>query len=323
MSGRIEGYLGLDTSCYTTSAAIMDGRGQLLAEARRLLQVKSGGLGLAQSEMVFQHTRNLPVVFEEALGLLAKPVQFRKIGVSAVPRSLPDSYMPAFLVGESCARILARVYQIPLLRISHQENHILAGIWSAGGPIAPEFLAVHVSGGTTDIVRVVRGDPSVIQPLGGSLDLQAGQFIDRVGVALRLSFPAGSSLEALAVAGHERMIRLPVSVRGMNVSFSGPATKALRMIEQGVEPAAIAAGVEECIAVTVAAMTAAAVRQTSLTQVLLVGGVMSNRFIRARIVEQLVKEQVQLFFPQPQYSADNAVGAAYYAVSYNQAVAGS
>lgn len=56
--------LGIDTSCYTTSAALMDGTGALLFDERRLLRVKEGRRGLSQSEMVFQHMRALPDLLE-------------------------------------------------------------------------------------------------------------------------------------------------------------------------------------------------------------------------------------------------------------------
>ena len=58
-------YLGIDTSCYTTSVALLAENGSLLAEARQILSVKPGRCGLQQSEMVFQHTRNLPRLVEE------------------------------------------------------------------------------------------------------------------------------------------------------------------------------------------------------------------------------------------------------------------
>ena len=76
-----EVYLGIDTSCYTTSVALIGREGGLVGEARRILQVKPGCRGLQQSEMVFQHTRNLPILLEE---VLKKPLKVIGIGVSAV-----------------------------------------------------------------------------------------------------------------------------------------------------------------------------------------------------------------------------------------------
>ena len=100
-----EVYLGIDTSCYTTSLFFMDREGHAAAETRRILKVKPGGCGLQQSEMLYQHTRNLPELMEEA----ARGHSFtvRGIGVSARPRPREDSYMPAFLAGLGFARSLA------------------------------------------------------------------------------------------------------------------------------------------------------------------------------------------------------------------------
>lgn len=314
--------LGIDTSCYTTSVAILDEHAQLVADCRRILTVKAGNRGLQQSEMVFQHTRNLPELFAQACQNLAKPLCFKAIGVSAFPRPLPDSYMPAFLVGEGYAKVLALSQDTPLYRISHQENHILAGIWSAGGPKASSFLAVHLSGGTTEIVRVVKNTSTpeaqrfAIDILGSTRDIHAGQLIDRIGVLLGLRFPAGPHLESLAAQAHEQAIKIPVTVREACVSFAGPETHIRKLVAQGIEPAIIAAGVELCIAKAVTAMIKQAVSITGLTDVLLVGGVTANQFIRNYLNSQLEDTLLaKLYFPKPKYSPDNATGAAYFSLA--------
>lgn len=306
-------YLGIDTSCYTTSVAIFNETGHLLTEVRKLLTVKFGGRGLAQSEMVFQHSRNLPLLLEQALASIQNERSFAAIGVSAYPRPLPDSYMPAFLVGEGYARALACMQNSRLYRISHQENHILAGIWSAGGPAGNDFLAVHVSGGTTEIVRVSKTSPMSLERLGGSSDLHAGQFIDRVGVAMKLPFPAGPHLEKLAAQGHDNPLLLPVAARGLQISFSGPESHVMRLLPKNPDFAALAAGVEICVAEALYKMIREAIGQTGLEEILLVGGVMSNSFIRQYVSKKLTAERAKLYFPQKEFSSDNAVGAAYFA----------
>ena len=86
-------FLGIDTSCYTTSAAVYDSTEGIVGESRIILSVKAGKRGLSQSEMVFQHVRNLPVI----LGQLEPWIdQINGIGVSVFPRRRADSYMPAF-----------------------------------------------------------------------------------------------------------------------------------------------------------------------------------------------------------------------------------
>ena len=341
MSQRV--YLGMDTSCYTTSVALLDEAGALVGEARQILSVKPGRCGLQQSEMVFQHTRNLPRLVEEAVeqvlqsgrvegaevgsagatglaGLAAAGYELAAIGVSGYPRPLENSYMPAFLAGLSVARSLAAVTGAKLEVISHQENHLEAGLWSAGGPDVERFLLLHASGGTTDVLLAERQQDGRyrITEVGGSLDLHAGQFVDRIGVALGLQFPTGPALEALAQQA-ELPLELPVSVRKLQVSLSGPCTAALRKLEAGAEPAALALGVEHALAETFARVLRNGAQEYRVRDVLLVGGVGSNKYIRQHVEKKLAKLRypVRLWVPEGRFSCDNATGCAAFARRMN------
>lgn len=309
---RQKGYLGIDTSCYTTSVAVIGEDGSLLSEARQILSVKPGRCGLQQSEMVFQHTRNLPLLMEKALQ--SDDIEICGVGVSCCPRPIADSYMPAFLAGVSAAKSIAAVSKIPLYTISHQENHMEAGMWSAGGPEAERFLMLHASGGTTDMLLAQKkaGGRYLLEQIGGSMDLHAGQFIDRVGVALGLQFPTGPELEKLAETA-DYMTELPVSVRKLQVSLSGPATAALRKLQAGEDKAALALGVEYALAETFARMLRNGAAAYDAADVLLVGGVASNKFIRAHVEEKLQKRNIRLWVPEARFSCDNASGCAAYA----------
>ena len=302
-------YLGLDTSCYTTSVAVLAEDGGLLGEARRILSVKPGRCGLQQSEMVFQHTRNLPELVESVLQ--GKDYELAAIGVSGYPRPLENSYMPAFLAGLSVARSLAALTGAKLEIISHQENHLEAGVWSADGPWAQRFLLLHASGGTTDLLLAERQEDGRcrITQVGGSMDLHAGQFVDRVGVALGLQFPAGATLERLA-AGAEARAELPVSVRKLNVSLSGPCTAALRALERGTDGAALALGVEYTLGETFARLLRNGAAAYDVQDALLVGGVGSNQYIRQHVENKLAKRGVRLWVPEGRFSCDNAAGCA-------------
>lgn len=314
-----EVYLGIDTSCYTTSLFFMDREGQVAAEARRILKVKPGGCGLQQSEMLYQHTRNLPELMEEA----ARGHSFtvRGIGVSARPRPREDSYMPAFLAGLGFARSLAALYGIPLWQISHQENHLEAALWSANGPDADRFLFLHASGGTTDLLLAEKENAAYrLTEIGGSLDLHAGQFVDRVGVALGLDFPAGPALEQLA-EHHTEIPEIPVSVHKTKVSLSGPCTWVLRAIgnakpeteENPIAAANLAAGVQWGLAETFVRMIRNGAAEHHVKHVILAGGVCANRWIRNHIVEKLAKRGIRVWMPDNRYSGDNASGCAAYA----------
>ena len=96
--------LGIDTSNYTTSAAVFDGSGGY--NAGRLLEVRPGELGLRQSDALFQHIKHLPGRFAElrAEGWLTG---LSAVGASTRPRAVEGSYMPCFLAGEGQGRTLA------------------------------------------------------------------------------------------------------------------------------------------------------------------------------------------------------------------------
>ena len=302
-------YLGIDTSCYTTSVAVLDRQGNLVDEVRRVLEVKPGKRGLAQSEMVFQHTRNLPELIEKIF--YRHDMKIIGIGVSKQPRPIENSYMPAFLSGYGLARSLAATLGAELVPISHQENHLEAGIWSSGFKGSSKFLMLHASGGTTDLLLAEANATGnfVLNEIGGSIDLNAGQYVDRVGVALGMKFPAGAELEKIAAQSDE-IYSLPVSVRDCEISLSGPATAASRAIEAGVAPSKIALGVENSLAESFARCLLNAAKEHQISDVLLVGGVTANKYIRKHISEKLAEHNIMLYVPDSLYSSDNAVGCA-------------
>ena len=186
--------LGIDTSCYTTSVALVeDGR---IAQERRLLSVAQGERGLRQSSALFQHVERLPELLEALFA--HSPGCVDGVCVSTRPRDAEGSYMPVFKAGECAARAIAAAQGVPLVETSHQQGHIRAALVDSGCGEA-EFVALHLSGGTTEAVFVGQGLKTRL--IAMSADLHAGQLVDRVGVALGLSFPAGPALEALARQG--------------------------------------------------------------------------------------------------------------------------
>lgn len=303
--------LGIDTSNYTTSVALMSEQGQLLADRRIILTVEQGERGLRQSQALFQHQKNLPKLLTEILPLCRG--QIDKIAVSVRPRPKEDSYMPVFLAGESFGRVLSAAYGVPFVPVSHQEGHIAAGLWSAAkGPVEKEFLAVHLSGGTTDLLRInCHAGAMEIETLGSSLDLHAGQFVDRVGVALGLPFPAGPHLEKIASNGVEGAVTLSVRTRGYDISFSGPESEAMRLLAKGVSHADLALAVFCAVAKALEKVCRRAIAETGLAHILFVGGVAANRQVRERLTNRLKPVGAHLYFAAPSFSADNAVGVCY------------
>ena len=303
--------IGFDTSCYTTSVAIADALGNVITSQRMLLPVESGQRGLRQSEAVFAHVRQMPELMARIKGTLAG-MDVRAVAASAKPREGDESYMPVFLVGLGHAQALASVLGVPCYPVTHQQGHIAAGEIGDAPMVAP-FTALHISGGTTDLLYVTQAG---IHTLGSSLDLHAGQFVDRVGVALGLGFPAGPELEKLAMTAREQIhSTLPANLANgdLDCHFSGAETRCQQWIASGEVPReSIAAEVFDVLARTFARMLVAAAKQTNAGQALVVGGVASSALLRELILKRADKlgAKFAIRFGKPEYSADNAAGVA-------------
>ena len=221
-------YLGIDTSCYTTSCAIIDSDFHIVGEARKLLEVKPGERGLQQSNMVFQHTKALPKLMLEL-----PQVPISGIGVSGFPRREENSYMPAFMVGLGQGETLSHMLKVPLHIFAHQENHILAALRELKHIPTEPFLALHLSGGTTELDYCHYQGEGIFEShiIGGSKDLQGGQYVDRIGVVMGLPFHAGKHLEALELQTTEYE-PLPSSMKDGWISFAGPCSAAMRRINE-------------------------------------------------------------------------------------------
>ncbi|MCL2497103.1 MAG: hypothetical protein FWF06_00645 [Symbiobacteriaceae bacterium] len=287
-------------------------RDTLIHEVRQLLPVELGELGLRQSEALFWHLKQLPVLLQQLQRPSYPPLA---VAASSKPRPAADSYMPVFIAGAKLAEALAVAWGVPFFSFSHQEGHIMAGVVSAGGPTEPSFLALHLSGGTTELLKVTRTATGFNEELlGGSLDLHVGQLVDRVGVALGLPFPAGPHLEQLAreapTPDASSSWALPSYCQNMQVSFSGAEAAAKRALALGVPPAVICRGVERCIAATLEKLLRQGAAVTGLHNFLLVGGVASNLYLRQRL-EHRLKGRATLWFAEPKLCSDNAVGIAW------------
>ena len=301
-------YVGVDTSNYTTSVACVSEEG-IVFERRTVLSVALGERGLRQSDAVFQHVRNLPPLIDELFRSIERS-SVRAVGVSVTPTSAENSYMPVFLAGKLAAGALASTLGVPLCETTHQAGHVRAAM--LGNELAlnrQSCLAIHLSGGTTDLLRVTisGGLLDEIERIGGSEDLHAGQFVDRVGVKMGLPFPSGVALERLANLATDRSLRLPSSVKGLSCSFSGMESQAMRLLADGAEQSTVAYAVYDAMARTFSKLLRSAVERTGLETILLSGGVSGSRLLRELLEARLNRTPL---YTRPGLSSDNAVGTA-------------
>lgn len=302
-------FLGIDTSNYTTSTAVFDSNTGKFFQQKKLLPVKPGELGLRQSDAVFHHTAQLHLLFSE----LVKDIDSKDIaaiGASSRPRPVDGSYMPCFTVGENTAKILSSALKVPLYTFSHQEGHIAAALYDSKSEnlFTEIFLAFHVSGGTTEaVIAKGNGYGFSLDLAAKSLDLNAGQAIDRVGLMLGLRFPCGAELEKLALKNTKKISVRP-TLKECDCCLSGLENICRRLLENNESKEYIAAYCIEYIRKTLSLMTDKLLLKYGTMPVLYAGGVMSDS-----IIQNSFKEKYNAAFAQPSLSSDNAVGIAYLA----------
>ena len=303
-------FLGIDTSNYTTSAAIFRSEENRIIQVKKLLPVKNGELGLRQSDAVFHHTRQLPQMISELFSIESS-LSPQYVSVSVKPRNADGSYMPCFLCGEGAAEMISTVNHIPLYKTSHQIGHILAALYSANAMelVNQPFIAFHVSGGTTDclLCRPDKNKLIDVTQLGTSLDLKAGQAVDRIGLMLGLEFPCGQSLETLAAQSNQNF-RIKPTLKGNDCCLSGLENKCRKMIDDGFPYCDIAMYCLCFIAETIMSMTDVALKNSGKLPLVYAGGVMSDAIIRDKIISRFESAK----FAKPVYSSDNAAGIAIY-----------
>lgn len=307
--------LGIDTSNYTTSAAIYDSGRQTLLSKKRLLSVEEGKRGLRQSDAVFAHTKQLPEIMRELFEESHTPIG--AVCASAYPRRLEGSYMPAFLVGKGTGFSISQAMGVPFYECSHQEGHIAAAAYGAGrlSLLKEEFYAFHVSGGTTECL-LVRPEQSLfsVEKIAGTLDLNAGQLIDRIGVMLSLPFPSGERMDLLSRQCEEKFSIRP-AFHGLDCHFSGAQNQAELLFEKSAKPEAVARFTLEYVLACIDHMTELVLQSYGKKPLLYAGGVMSNTLIR----EKLTKKY-GAYFADPSFSSDNAAGAALIAAIQEEGI---
>ncbi len=299
-------FLGIDTSNYTTSAALYNAEKGEIIQRKKLLPVREGELGLRQSDAVFAHVKQLgDIVFELFDG---NKYDIDAMGVSTRPRDIEGSYMPCFMVGDMVTKTLSSVLCAKRYEFSHQQGHIAAALFSANrlDLINEKFIAFHLSGGTTEALLVTPDENRIIkcEKVAGSADLKAGQAVDRVGVMLGLPFPAGKYLEELALKS-TAVFKIKPTMKGAECCLSGIENKCQKMLEKGESKEDIALFCLKSIEAALCGMTDALIEQYGNLPLIYAGGVMSNKIIR-----KTMEEKYGGIFALPEFSSDNAAGIA-------------
>lgn len=309
--------LGIDTSAYTTSIAIVSEEGEVILNSRQLLDVDKNQIGLRQQSAVFKHLNNLPELFLNEKVFDYKDI--KKVAVSYAPRRVENSYMPVFTVGKNIGKIVAEVLGADYLEYSHQENHLSCAIidlYKDYDYKNNEVLAIHISGGTLEIMISKKADFGFDTRLvGGTKDITFGQLIDRIGVYCGYQFPCGPALEKAITDGNvnfELAEKICPNIAGEElINLSGIENFYKKLIDEKIyENELIYASMFIYISKCMVKMISHVEKKNDFKQIIISGGVSANNIIREKLKDIYMKKY-DLIFPSTDLSSDNALGNAF------------
>lgn len=302
----IEYILGIDTSAYTTSIALTDlHNGELIADKRKVLSVPAGQKGLRQQDAVFQHLKNFHELYEDIHRDLKN---IKIVSVSSKPRNVEGSYMPVFTVGQNYGKAIAKTLNCEYVEYSHQENHIAASLINEYKNINDKILAIHISGGTTEFLKVHKssnGYDAVIK--GGTKDITFGQLIDRLGTIMEFPFPCGLHMEKYLVNKKLSDIKSPLISGESFINLSGMENHYSNLyVQNKYNKESIIFSLFKYVADCIVHIINYVKQNDDFDHIIIAGGVASNSIIRNQVLKSL--KEYNIILTTKENSSDNAVG---------------
>ncbi|MBR5503397.1 MAG: bifunctional N(6)-L-threonylcarbamoyladenine synthase/serine/threonine protein kinase [Methanobrevibacter sp.] len=289
--------LGIEGTAEKTGIGIVDSDGTVLAMAGKQWYPEVGGIH--PREAAEHHAKWIPQLIPQAMeeaGLDYKDIDL--ISFSQGP-----GLGPALRIVASSARSLALSLGIPIVGVNHCIGHVEIGKLDTG---ARNPVTLYVSGGNSQVIAYESGRYRIF---GETLDIAIGNCLDQFGRETGLGHPGGPVVEKLAKEGS--YIELPYVVKGMDFSFSGLLSSALRAHEKGERIEDICYSLQETAFAMLVEVTERALAHTEKDEVLLCGGVSANSRLRDMMKIMAEEHYAKFYMPEMKYSGDNGVMIAW------------
>jgi len=298
--------LGIETSCDETGIAIYDGNSnQIISEKLFSQAAKHSDYGGVVPELASRdHVKKLIPLLSETI----KESGINADALDGIAYTAGPGLRGPLLTGAALAQALGLGWGIPCIGVHHMEAHLLINLLEDPAPSFP-FLTLLISGGHCLIIRA--DDFSEYKVLGQSRDDAVGEAFDKVAKLLDLGYPGGPKIEELATRGDPNAFNFPrpmTKESHLDFSFSGLKTAVLYAFRSEKDPSDtfksdLAASFQEAVADTLFLKSQLAIAQNGLDQLVIGGGVASNKYIRKRLIKGLKGNKI--FFPPINRCTDN------------------
>jgi len=233
--------------------------------------------------------------------------------IDAIAVTAGPGLVGALLVGVGSAAGLAIGLDKPIYAVNHLAAHISVDYLTHKQKIEPT-IALLVSGGHSSLLQVNDITSSVVK-LGQTIDDAAGEAFDKIARVMKLGFPGGPAIDAIAKEGNATAIDFPRGLttsndwqtRPYDFSFSGLKTAVARYLESVPDyvRADVAASFQESIVDVLMLKALAACKDSGIDSLVIAGGVAANSRLRAVAAARCEKAGIALRIPAPGLCTDN------------------
>jgi N6-L-threonylcarbamoyladenine synthase/protein kinase Bud32 len=284
--------IGLEGTAEKTGVGIVDSDGHVMALQGRALLPEKGGIH--PREAAQHHAENLVPLIKKSLD--EANLSLEDLDMVAFARG--PGLGPALRTVATAARSLALSLDVPIVGVNHCIGHIEIGRLTTG---CQDPLTLYVSGGNTQVTAF---DAGRYQIFGETLDIAIGNCLDQFARTVGLGHPGGPRVEELALAS-DNYLKLPYTVKGMDLSFSGLLTAAIRKYESGAALEDVCHSLQETAFAMLVEVTERALAHSKKSEVLLVGGVAANQRLREMLEVMAQEHYAEFFMPEMKYCGDN------------------
>jgi len=291
--------LGIESTAHTFGVGIVSEKGDVLSNIKSVYRPREGW-GIKPSEAAEHHRKFSTEVLERSLSEAGVNIK----DIDLIAFSQGPGLPPCLVVGRDFAVELEKKLKKPLLGVNHCIAHIEIGKLFTK---CKDPVTVYVSGGNTQILAYVSGRYRVF---GETQDIGLGNALDKFGRALGMKFPSGPEIEKLAK--HGRYVELPYVVKGMDLSFSGIVTEAIKQVkEKGKKLEDVCFSFQETCFAMLTEVTERALAHTNKNEVLLTGGVGANERLQ-EMLSVMCEERGAKFYNCPkEFAGDNGAMIAW------------
>ena len=303
--------LGIESSCDDTSAAILKGS-KVLSNivANQNIHEKYGGVVPELASRA--HQQNIIPVVDTAI----KEANIKKDDIDLIAYTKGPGLLGSLLVGSSFAKSLSLALNKPLISVNHMQAHILAHFIEHKEQEKPDFpfLCLTVSGGHTQIVKV--NSYNEMKVLGSTLDDAAGEAFDKSAKVLGLKYPGGPLIDKYAKNGNiNAFVFGKPKIDQLNFSFSGLKTSIMNKINTSLQKDPnfinnnlenLCASIQHSIVSILLDKILKASKKTNISNIAIAGGVSANSYLRKKLNELGIQNNLKIFIPKFEYCTDNA-----------------